>query len=144
MAQNDRLTKQGNGSEGFVLICSETLHVTPNVYPEELRPKWMNESICNIPPSEFDDIWLNRSTLAGSQMGWKETTIWIRISCLAELHTLQWILLKSMVKYLDGISNGLGCVSQHRNRSMVVVSSRNPQNSKVDSPPPLGTLNIKS
>jgi hypothetical protein len=63
---------------------------------------------------------------------------------LAELRTLQWMLLKSMVKYLDGISDGLGCVSQHRNRSMVVISSRNPQNSKVGSPPPLGTLNIKS
>jgi hypothetical protein len=53
----------------------------PNVCPEELRPKWLNGSICEIPPSESDDRWLNRSALAGSQMGWKETAIWIRISC---------------------------------------------------------------
>jgi hypothetical protein len=44
MAQNDRLAKQGNGSEGFVRICSDTLHATPNVCPEELHPKWLNES----------------------------------------------------------------------------------------------------
>jgi hypothetical protein len=43
--------------------------------------KWMNESICMIPPSESNDRWLNRSALAGSQMGWKETAIWIWISC---------------------------------------------------------------
>jgi hypothetical protein len=48
---------------------------------EELHPKWLNESICNIPPLESDDRWLNRSALAGSQMGWKETAIWIRVSC---------------------------------------------------------------
>jgi hypothetical protein len=48
---------------------------------EELRPKWLNESIYKIPLSESDDRWLNRSALAGSQMGWKETAIWIRISC---------------------------------------------------------------
>jgi hypothetical protein len=59
----------------------KTLHATPNVCPEKLRPKWMNESICNIPPSESDDRWFNRSALVGSQMGWKETAIWIRISC---------------------------------------------------------------
>jgi hypothetical protein len=60
---------------------SETLHARPNVCPKNLRPKWLNESICKIPPSESDDRWLNRSTLAGSQMGWKETAICIRVSC---------------------------------------------------------------
>jgi hypothetical protein len=65
----------------FVRICSETLHATSNVCPKELRPKWLNESICKIPPSKSDDRWLNRSALAGSQMGWKETAIWIRVSC---------------------------------------------------------------
>jgi hypothetical protein len=50
---------------------------------------------------------------------------------LAELcNTANWILLNSTVKYLDGISDGIGCVSQHRNLSMVVVSFRNPQNSR--------------
>ena len=59
----------------------KTLHATTNVCPEKLRPKWMNESICKIPLSESNERWLNRSALAGSQMGWKETAIWIRISC---------------------------------------------------------------
>ena len=49
------------------------------------------------------------------------------VGCAAQL---QWMLLKSTVKYLDSISDGLGYVSQHRNRSMVVVSSGNPQNSE--------------
>jgi hypothetical protein len=69
MAQNDRLAKCGTGLEGFARICSDTLHATPNVCPEELRPKWLDEAICKIPLSESDDRWLNRSALTGSQMG---------------------------------------------------------------------------
>ena len=79
--QNDRLVKCGIGSEGFPQICSDAPSITPTVLPEELRPKWLNESISKISPSESDDRWLNRSALAGSQMGWKETAIWIRVSC---------------------------------------------------------------
>jgi hypothetical protein len=66
MAQNDRLAKCRTGLKGIAQIYSDTLHATPNVCPEELRPKWMDEAICNIPLSEFDDRWLNRSALAGS------------------------------------------------------------------------------
>jgi hypothetical protein len=75
------------GRKEFPRICSDTLHATPNVCPEELRPKWLDEAICKIPPSESDDRWLNRSALAGSQMGWKETAIWTRIR--AALQTLK-------------------------------------------------------
>ena len=74
-AQNNCLAKCGTGSEGFPRICSDTLHATPKLLPEELRPKWLDEAICNIPLSESNDNWLNGSTLAGSQLGRKETAI---------------------------------------------------------------------
>jgi hypothetical protein len=64
-----------NAELGQKELLRSTLHATPNVCPEELRPKWMDEAICKIPPSESDDRWLNRSALAGSQMSWKETAI---------------------------------------------------------------------
>ena len=127
----------------------EHLHATPNVCPEWLRPKWLDGSICNIPPSESDNRWLNGNTLAGSLLGRNESAIGTQVYCWSLnpqnfLHPPHWILMKWTVKYLDGISDGLGCVSQHRNWSTVVVSSRNPQNNKVDSPPTLEALNIKS
>jgi hypothetical protein len=78
-----------------------------------------------------------------SQLGLKEMKIQALISCsyttplsdlassLAEMrNTANWILMNNTVKYMDGISDRLGCVSQHRNRSMVVVSFRNPQNNR--------------
>jgi hypothetical protein len=47
----------------------------------------------------------------------------LRISPIA-CALLTKMLLKCTMKYLDGISNRLGCVSQHRNRSRVVVCCR--------------------
>jgi hypothetical protein len=95
---------------------------------------------------------LNGSALASSLMGRNGSAIGTTVYCRSEnLSNMtcallgqaapcsQKSLLKCTMKYLDGISDRLGCVSQHRNRSMVVVSSRNPQNNKVVSPPPLGS-----
>jgi hypothetical protein len=155
-AQNDRLAKCGTGSEGFPRICSDTLHATPNVLSEELRPKWLDEATARFHRQNLmitgsmeapwlDLNWIGRKLQSelSDLVQLHKPSIWLAPS-LAELCTLHWILLNSMVKYLDGISDGLGCVSQHQNRSMVVISSRNPQNSKFESLPPLGTLNIKS
>ena len=141
--QNVRPDKCGIGSKGFPQICFDALYITPTVLPKELCPTWLNYVLWRIPPSESDGKWLNLCTLVGSQLGRKETAIRALISCnytnplsdlapsLAELgNTANWMFLNRMVKYLDGISDGLGCVSQHQNRSMVVVSSRNPQNSR--------------
>jgi hypothetical protein len=53
----------------------DALSATSNVLPEELRPKWLDDAPCKIPPSESDGNWLNLSALAGSQLGQKETAI---------------------------------------------------------------------
>jgi hypothetical protein len=74
-AQNNRLAKCGTGSEGFPRICPDAPSATPNVLPKELRPKWIDNALYKIPPSESDDKWLNRSALAGSPLGRKETAI---------------------------------------------------------------------
>jgi hypothetical protein len=75
MTQNDRLAKCGTGLEGFPQICSDAPSATSNVLPEELRPKWLDDVPCKIPPLESNGEWLNLSALAGSQLGWKETAI---------------------------------------------------------------------
>jgi hypothetical protein len=33
------------GRKGLLQICSDTLHATPNVCPEELRPKWLDGAL---------------------------------------------------------------------------------------------------
>jgi len=134
----------------------EPLHAKPNAYPECMRPKQLKWTLCKIPPSESDGNCLNGSPLASSPMGRNGSAIGTTVYCRSEnlsnslrppwpsCALLTKMLLKCTMKYLDGISDRLGCVSQHRNRSRVVVSSRNPQNNKVVSPPPLEALNIKS
>jgi hypothetical protein len=39
ISQNNRLAKCGTRSEGFPQICPDALSATPNVLPDELRPK---------------------------------------------------------------------------------------------------------
>jgi hypothetical protein len=80
-AQSNRLAKCKTGSEGFPWICPDAPSATPNVLSEELRPKWLDDALCKIPPSEYDDKWLNRGALAGSPLGWKETAIRAQTSC---------------------------------------------------------------
>jgi hypothetical protein len=74
-AQNDSLAKCRIGLKGFPRICPDTPSATPNVLPEELRPKWLDDALRKIPLLESDDKWLNRSALAGSPLGRKETAI---------------------------------------------------------------------
>jgi hypothetical protein len=127
----------------------EPLHAKPNVCPACMRPKQLYGSLYKIPPSKSDENCLNGSALASSPLGRNGSAIGTTVYCRSEnlsnsLRPPHRIILKCTMKYLDGISDRLGCVSQHRNRSRVVVSSRNPQNNKVGSPPPLEALNIKS
>jgi hypothetical protein len=151
MTRNDRLGLLCNGSEGFPRICSGIPPGTPNVLPQELRPDWLSVAFWEIPLSETDDWWLKICTLASSQLGRKGSATYSSVSCghtnpLSNPCAITLLdLLNSSVKYLDGISDRLGCVSQHRNRSMVVVSSKNPQNNKgVDLLLLWNYLNIKS
>jgi hypothetical protein len=51
------------------------MSATSNVLPEELHPKWLDDVLCKITPSEYDGNWLNLSALAGSQLGRKEIAI---------------------------------------------------------------------
>jgi hypothetical protein len=69
------------GRKGLAGSALEHLHATPNVCPERLRPNWLDGSICNIPPSESDDRWLNESTLAGSLLGRNESAIGAQVYC---------------------------------------------------------------
>ena len=143
MSRNDCPSPLCNGSEGFPRIWSGIPSGTPNALPQELHTIWLSVMLWEIPPSETDDWWLKRSALASSQLGRKESARYYSVSCsytkpsltlapsLAELcNHCKVDLLNSTVRYLDGISNTLRCVSQHWNRSMVVVSSKNPQNNK--------------
>jgi hypothetical protein len=57
-----------------------------------------------IPPMESTIIWLKMNVLPNKEMGWND------LSGSALKFNLK---LSSTVKYLDGISDGLGCVSQH-------------------------------
>ena len=81
MAQNNHLSKCGIVLVVISRIYADTLHATPNVCLKALHPKCLDEVIWKIPLSESDDRWINRSTLVGSQMGWKETAIWTQTLC---------------------------------------------------------------
>jgi hypothetical protein len=76
VSSNDEMGRKGLSGSAL-----EHLHATPNVCPEQLRPEWLDGSICKIPPSESDDRWLNGSALTGSLLGRNESAIGTQVYC---------------------------------------------------------------